>query len=158
MSKFVQEKTGEFVNMNIKRKNRYTDKIASLEKYYGLLNSWIKNFDLNIELKNPNYQHIFAIYHATQLCIEVITDLCAMIIKDSQYTPKDDYTNFKFLNDRGIISNELFQALKELNGLRNRIVHYYNGIIDEIALQSINRNFHNMEKIKDVFESWLKDK
>ncbi|MHA1129940.1 MAG: type VII toxin-antitoxin system HepT family RNase toxin, partial [Candidatus Helarchaeota archaeon] len=126
--------------MDSKRKNRYLDKIDSLRKYYQLLIEWFKDSDFDEINEYGNFKEIFAIYHAAQLSIEVISDLCAMIVKDLVQNPKDDYSNFEKLYTSKIITKDLFKALKELNGLRNRIVHDYNGLIDEIAWKSISEN------------------
>ena len=144
--------------MDDKRKNRYMDKIANLSTYHKLLSKWTNNFDLENDIKELKYREIFAIYHAAQLSIEVISDICAMIVKDTRINPKDNYTNFEILHREEIISTELLNTLKELNGLRNRIVHDYNGIIDKIAIQSIINNLSNIKLFKGVIESWLKEK
>ena len=132
--------------MDETRKNRYLDKISNLKKYYNLLNQWFKESDLDDLIKTGDYRQVFAIYHATQLSIETISDLCAMIVKNLNFNPKDNYTNFEILQRENIISDELFLALKELNGLRNRIVHDYNGFIDEIAWQSISNHLLHLEE------------
>ncbi|NHI95001.1 MAG: DUF86 domain-containing protein [Candidatus Lokiarchaeota archaeon] len=141
--------------MDDKRKNRYKDKIVNLSKYYELLNKWLKENNFEKIIKNLEYQEIFAVYHAAQLSIEVISDICAMMVKDSQINAKDNYTNYETLNRKGILSKDLLLALKELNGLRNRIVHDYNGIIDKIAFQSIVKNLPNIKLFKETVESWL---
>lgn len=144
--------------MDEKRTKRYGEKIANLVKYINLLEKWLKESEQDELVRNSNYREIFALYHAAQLGIEVTTDLCAMMVKDLQFIPKDNYVNFEVLKREGIISGELHGALKELNGLRNRIVHDYNGIIDEIALQSISTNLINLKSFKEIVEKWLKKK
>ncbi|MHA1264518.1 MAG: HepT-like ribonuclease domain-containing protein [Candidatus Helarchaeota archaeon] len=54
-----------------------------------------------------------------------------------------------------IINRDLFDALKELNGLRNRIVHDYNGLIDEIVWNSISQNLIYIESFVEAINSWL---
>ena len=144
------------MHMDEKRKSRYLDKVSSLKRYSELLDQWFESSDLGDCKKNGDYQKIFAIYHAAQLSIEVITDLCAMIVKDLKFNPNNNYSNFEVLYQEKIISAGLFNALKELNGLRNRIVHDYNGIIDEIAWKSILKNLTSITVFREVVESWLK--
>jgi len=138
------------------RKNRYLDKISNLKKYYSLLHEWINDSNFDDLNKNGDYREVFAIYHAAQLSIEVISDLCAMLVKDLQQNPKDNYSNFEKLHLVKIITADMYQALKELNGLRNRIVHDYNGLIDEIAWSSISKNLLFIGEFYKVVESWLK--
>ena len=143
--------------MDQKRKNRYLDKITNLKKYYQLLIKWVNDSNFDELNENGNYKDVFAIYHAAQLSIEVISDLCAMIVKDLVQNPKDDYSNFEKLYTEKIITDDLLKALKELNGLRNRIVHDYNGLIDEIAWSSISKNLQFIKKFRKVVELWLQN-
>ncbi len=81
-----------------------------------------------------------------------------MLLKDEKEVPRDDYTNISILEERGIISHDLALVLKELNGLRNRIVHEYNGLSDEIAFNSIETLLPEVEKFLRVVKEWLKTK
>jgi len=47
--------------------------------------------------------------------------------------PKDDYSNINIIRNKKIISADLAAKLREANGLRNRNVHDYNGLDNEIA-------------------------
>ncbi|MHA1292984.1 MAG: DUF86 domain-containing protein [Promethearchaeota archaeon] len=98
----------------------------------------------------------FAIYHAFQINTEIITDLTAMLVKDSKITPKDDYTNIEILRQNKVISRDLSDKLREIKGLRNRIVHNYNGLIDKIALERIINLLDSMEDFINGCEQWLK--
>lgn len=144
--------------MDENRKKRYQEKIGNLRKYHNLLKEWFIKSDLSDLNQEGDYKQIFAIFHAVQLNIEVITDLSAMIVKDLKYNPTDNYVNFETLHREKIITNDLFLSLKELNGLRNRIVHDYNGINDEIAWKSISDNLPHIEKFREAVEAWLEKK
>ena len=141
--------------MEKKREERYYDKISHLEKYLTLVQNWNKKEEIENYIKINSYKEIFAIYHAIQLITEIIADISAMIVKDIKNYPKDDYSNFQVLRDRDIISNDLYQSIKDLNGLRNRIVHDYNGLDDNIAFKSINNNFNNILEFKEKVIQWL---
>jgi uncharacterized protein YutE (UPF0331/DUF86 family) len=137
------------------RIQRYREKLEKLEEYRLLFSKWFYENSLqNLEAQD-NFQKIFAIYHTIQLMVEVITDIVSMMLKDSSLIVEDNYSNFKKLLKRDIISSELFQGLKELNGLRNRIVHDYNGLIDDIAWKSIEKNKKYIDKFKKVVKKWL---
>jgi uncharacterized protein YutE (UPF0331/DUF86 family) len=62
------------------------------------------------------------------------------------------------LYEKKILSSELKNALKEVNGLRNRLVHDYNGITDEIAYRSIMRLSKSVEEFAKAVEKWLSKK
>lgn len=46
-----------------------------------------------------------------------------------EYKSKGSYDNFEILKNRKIISIDVFDALCAITGLRNRIVHDYNGLV-----------------------------
>ena len=141
--------------MDEKRRTRYFDKLSSLKKYLFLLEKWFNDPNLKATIKNKNYERIFAIYHSAQLTVEVIIDISAMIVKDLELNPKDNYSNYETLFQNEIISFEIKKSLIELNGLRNRLAHDYNGIIDEIAYETLNKNITKITKFKDSVELWL---
>lgn len=60
-----------------------------------------------------------------------------MRIKDEKLMPKDDYPNIDMIEKNNLLRNELCHALRDMNGLRNRIIHEYNGLSDNLALDSI---------------------
>ncbi|ODS35451.1 hypothetical protein BEH94_06405 [Candidatus Altiarchaeales archaeon WOR_SM1_SCG] len=65
-------------------------------------------------------------FYKIQIGIEGIIDLAAMLVKDSGKDVGDDYYNLGLLEEEGIISEEMCEKLKKLNGLRKIIVHRYN--------------------------------
>ncbi len=77
------------------------------------------------------------------------------MLEDLSLIVEDNYTNFEKLLKRNIISPDMFQGLKKLNGLKNRIVHDYNGIIDETAWNSINENKEYINEFEKVVKKWL---
>jgi uncharacterized protein YutE (UPF0331/DUF86 family) len=87
--------------------------------------------------------------------VEAITDIVAMMVKDLGEIPKDDYTNLEIIHNKNIISSELKKVIKEANGLRNRVVHEYNGIVDEVAYASIMSLLEYIEEFTRVTEKWL---
>jgi len=52
---------------------------------------------------------------------------------------------------------ELYNTLKELNGLRIRIVHNYNGLSDQIAWDAISNNLVRISEFHEAIELWLKE-
>lgn len=137
------------------RKARYRDKLAHLEEYLDKLHLWLEGADLELLQQAENYERIFAIYHSAQLSIEVISDVASMCVKDLKFGPKDDYTNFSTLHKEGVIPDDLLPQLVELKGLRNRIVHDYNGLIDDIALTVISEKLSVFSIFKWVMDEWL---
>jgi len=107
------------------RIERYIEKLEHLKKLLDKLYDWTDNLEIN-EFLNLNLKEQFGIYHASQIIIEIITDIIAMNVKDLKIKPKDDYSNTECLEDQGLITNDLALSLKKLNGLRNILIHDYN--------------------------------
>lgn len=75
-------------------------------------------------------------------------DLVAMAAKELGFQVQDDETNIQNLTKTMGIDKELGNKLKKANGMRNLIVHRYNGIEDKRILQSI-------PEIKDLLTKWI---
>lgn len=91
-----------------------------------------------MSLSDVNTRDKFAIFHSYQIIVETVTDITAMIVKDIGKIPKDDYINFDILVKSSLFPKTTLNKLKQANGLRNRIVHEYNGLIEKIAFEAIN--------------------
>ncbi|VVB88904.1 Uncharacterised protein [uncultured archaeon] len=79
-----------------------------------------------------------------------------MACKDSKIVPKDDYRNIDSLYSQKIIDDSIKKALSESNGLRNRLIHRYNGLEDSIAFESIHALLPEFEYFAEVINKWLK--
>ena len=141
--------------MNIERKNRYKEKIAHLDRYLDLLTNWIGANSDSAKIQNRDTKDLFALYHAFQLSMEVIADLSSMVVKDSKRMVKDDYLNYQFLKEINIIPESLAKQIKDLNGLRNRIVHDYNGLVDIITIDGILEAIKLLPQYKECIIKWL---
>jgi len=97
-----------------------------------------------------------ASYKAFQEIVEASMDILAMMIKDQKLIPKDDYSNIEIANNKKLLTSELCTTLKDMNGLRNRIVHEYNGLADNIALRSMKRLLPQITNFMEQVEKWLK--
>ncbi len=141
--------------MDKERIKRYKEKQEKLSEYLSYLKEWTQ--DLKVEdFNKTNIKDQFSIYHAFQIVVEIITDLSAMVVKDLKKIPKDDYSNLESLIKDKIINKELSLRIKEANGLRNRIVHDYNSIEDDIAYKSILNILNSVKQFKEIVDEWLK--
>jgi len=126
------------------------------------LNELVQEFDNWTEALSEqdflrlNLKDQFAIYHALQLIIDIITDVIAMTVKDIKIKPKDDYSNIECLYQQGIISKDLREGLSKLKGLRNIIVHNYNGFDNRIAFKGMNEHYHFIKEFYKVIREWLR--
>jgi Uncharacterized conserved protein len=139
--------------MDGERLRRYIDKLGHIEERIEDIRSWlceVEDFD-DIDKKTR-----LAVYRAMQEVIEAATDVVAMILKDESKLPKDDYTNINKLFKIGIIDKSLREVLNEANGLRNRLVHDYNGLNDKIALKSIQHLLVPMSNFSEAVKKWMR--
>lgn len=143
------------VSLRKERIERYIEKMEHLHRYHQSLKKWVRNVDkkgfLSLKMKDQ-----FAIYHGFQLIIEIITDLIAMLVKDLKIKPKDDYSNIECLQEQKILSETLSKNIKKMNGLRNVIVHDYNGMDELLAFNGIKENLKNVKKFDEVMRKWLR--
>ncbi len=138
------------LEMNKERLMRYKAKLNYLENTIGNLEEWTGDINHEYFVNELNLQKKYGIYHAFQIAVEIITDITAMIVKDEKTMPKDDYSNISILVKKKIIDPLSGKNLKEANGLRNRIVHDYNGLNDSIA-------YERMIILIKSFKTFLKD-
>ncbi len=47
--------------------------------------------------------------------------------------------------------------MKEANGLRNRLVHEYNGLVRGIALESVKNVVLHVDEMLEDIEIWMKN-
>ena len=108
-------------------------------------------------LPNPSGIVLKGIFYNLSTAIESTMDMVAMLCKDLGIMPKGDYENIQSILDRGIIENELSQSLAKCNGLRNFLVHQYNGVDDTIVLSSIPNVKDALIQFIGILEEYLNE-
>lgn len=136
--------------MDKNRIARYVHKIRLIEERIGDIRSWEDDFAIDKRSR-------LAIYKSMQEIVEASMDILAMRLKDSKKPPMDDYANIDTAYESGIIDESIKHALKEANGLRNRLVHEYNGIDETLALESMESLFPAIETHIERTGQWLKE-
>ena len=116
----------------------------------SLVSKWlaegIEDDDIKTEL---------ALTKAFQEVCEAIMDLLAMTLKDSSVPPTDNYSNIEKALNIGVINVDQSMALREANGLRNRLVHMYNGIDMATFVQSATKLLPRLEESLEMITGWL---
>jgi uncharacterized protein YutE (UPF0331/DUF86 family) len=75
-----------------------------------------------------------------QELIEAAIDLNThILLQDGHRAPDDYYQGFTQLADHGVLPRELAEALAPSAGLRNRLVHEYEAIVDAIVLDAVRK-------------------
>jgi len=76
-------------------------------------------------------------------------DISTMPVKDLGRRAEDDYGNIEILQEIGILEEKLAERLKMCNGLRNWLVHRYNRVDRQLALNSV-------EDVKKILIEFIK--
>ena len=97
-----------------------------------------------------------AIYKEFQEAVEAVSDVCAMVRRGLNSSAKDDYSNIDFLVDKGILEEEMGEKLREANGLRNRLIHEYDGINDKIACYAIRELIEDLREFSLGVLKWIR--
>lgn len=139
-----------FTNMKEQRFKRYAKKVERIQHRLTSIREWSDGF-LTVEKDR------LATYKAFQEVAEAAMDIIAMMVTDEGLVPEDDYRNIQKLAQEAIFSDELQDQLKEVNGLRNRIVHEYNGLDHEIALESMKQLQPAITEFVGVVKRWLEE-
>ncbi|MBY8985320.1 MAG: DUF86 domain-containing protein [Candidatus Lokiarchaeota archaeon] len=142
--------------MEEERIKRYNDKLEYLNQTIKNLNDWTESIDSTEFIEQLELQKQYGIYHAFQIGIEIITDLISMIVKDVKLIPKDDYSNINIIKNKKIVNADLAAKLREANGLRNRIIHDYNGLDNKIAYSRLKNLLQYFQEFKVKAKEWLK--
>jgi len=142
--------------MEIERARRYMDKIDLIKERINDIKEWIGNVSMEEFMEDKKLR--LATYKAFQEIIEASMDISSMMIRDLNLIVMDDYSNLNMLHEKKILSMDVIDALKEGNGLRNRLIHRYNNLKEDIVFTSINRLLHYFEKFIEEVKKWLKKK
>lgn len=147
----------EIDNLDLDKKRiiRYKEKFEYFDKIFKNLINWTENLEVNESIRDENLEKYFAILHAYQILSETVADLIAMLLKDLNLIPKDDYSNIEILIEKNLLSNDLGKSLKKANGLRNRVVHKYNNINEEVAYRAILEFLNDLKQYKEQMKKWL---
>jgi uncharacterized protein YutE (UPF0331/DUF86 family) len=95
------------------------------------------------------------VFYDLSSAIEAMMDMIAMLCKDLGIMPRGDYENIQSLHKRNTISESLASRLAKCNGLRNVLVHQYNGIDEARVISSVRRVEEDMREFIRVVEGFL---
>ena len=137
--------------MEIERAKRYKDKTCIIIKRSNQIESWVQDLSYDQFLDDDRTK--LATYKAFQEIVEACMDIVAMMCKDLNLVPKDDYSNIEDLDK---IDRKTKASLAAANGLRNRLVHRYNQTDDRVALKSINALLPDLSDFVEMVELWIR--
>lgn len=80
-----------------------------------------------------------ALLYSLQVAVEISMDMIAMKVRDMGLKVEDDTTNIDKITGKGIISQIERDFLRQMNGVRNFIVHRYNHLDMSLVKEALSR-------------------
>jgi uncharacterized protein YutE (UPF0331/DUF86 family) len=136
------------------RRNRYREKVDRLDERLEDISRWGRPDSEEIVSRKKD---LFALKKAFQETVEAVTDLCAMFLADTGREVADDASNIQKCAGK-FYSEDLEGRLLEANGLRNRVVHDYNGFNERKGVESIKEAREVIEEFKKEVEEWIRER
>jgi uncharacterized protein YutE (UPF0331/DUF86 family) len=141
--------------MDLSRKKRYLDKLLIIRERTEFCEKKSKEL-LDSETNLIEEQDLYSLWYAFQTMVQSILDIIAMICTDEKIDPRSDGVNVNAIVNKGLLSSDHLEVVNEARGLRNILVHEYNGIISNQAINSISKLLPSLTQISKVFKEWLK--
>lgn len=94
-----------------------------------------------------------------QLQIEVCIDVAYLLVRELKLgLPEKEESVFEKLEEKGIISGEIFEKLREMKKFRNVLIHRYKQINNSLVYQNAAGNKRDFLDFKKEILSFLKKK
>jgi len=135
------------------RRRRYLQKLELIGLRMENILSWTRG--LSVEEFSSDEKTRLATYKALQEVIEASMDICAMMARDLGLCPVDDYSNVEKLTSRGVLKPEMGDFLRRSNGLRNRLIHEYNRLSDDLILKFVRSELESFKDFSMVVSEWI---
>ncbi len=135
--------------------SKINEKINDIQKY---LNELIEIVPNTLKEYESNKIIRAACERNFEKVVEAVTDLAFIFITLKKFrVPDDDIDSFKILEENGIISNELYNRLKDAKGMRNFIAHQYGKINDKLVYEAITEELEkDVKKFIDIIQKLIK--
>lgn len=138
------------MSMDEDRRHRYRDKILWIQDRAELIESWLK--EITPVDSRPDTKTLLAVFKAYQEVTEATMDIVAMFLRDQDIPSRDDYSNIDRIN---LFTDDQKKTLRAMNGMRNRIIHRYNGTDEILAITGISQAMPDIRLLVQVMEQWI---
>lgn len=120
------------------------NKIRKLQEYLGKL-SQLSKTDKQDFLSD--FRNTESAKYLLQVSIECCLDIANHIIASEKFRRPHDYVDsFRVLHEQDIISDNLIGNLEEMAKFRNRLVHIYWEINDDLIYEIIQKNLNDFNQ------------
>ena len=84
-----------------------------------------------------------------QLCIECVIDVCKLIVVQLRLgLPSEENDLFAKLEDKGLLSHQVAEVVRQMRGFRNILIHKYAAIDNELVYTYVNARLGDFESFK----------
>ena len=120
----------------MKQEDRYLSKV---ERFISE-EEFISNHSIQNEVTER------ALLYSLQVAVEISLDIIAMKVKEMGLKVDDDETNIEKIAGKGIILPGEADFVRQMNGVRNFIVHRY----DRIDMDVVNEALSRIGELKEI--------
>ncbi len=90
------------------------------------------------------------------ISIEAAIDVCNHVISRNKLRAPEDYADtFKVMSEAGAFEKEFMEELSKMARFRNRLVHIYWEVDDELVYSMLSEHIKDMEKFTEEFMAFL---
>lgn len=94
--------------------------------------------------------------HLLQVSVETCLDMAHHIVAGNGYrTPQDSFDTFVVLNEEKILPDDFLPALRQMTSFRNRVVHLYWDVDDQIVYQTVQDNLADLDRFAQLISDYL---
>ena len=125
-------------------KNKVDQKLLFMDTCLNKLKK-LKAFDKEIFIED--FTKVDSAKYLLQVSIEAMLDISSHLIARNRWgKPKDNKEHFQILSDNGIIDKNDVSIYFNMAKFRNRIVHMYFNISDEMIYDIVQNNITDFER------------
>ncbi|MBI3242368.1 MAG: DUF86 domain-containing protein [Chloroflexi bacterium] len=94
--------------------------------------------------------------HLLQVSVEACLDIAHHIVADDGYrTPQDSFDTFVVLNEEKILPDDFLPILRQMTSFRNRVVHLYWDVDDQIVYQTAQHRLVDLDRFAQLISDYL---
>ena len=91
-----------------------------------------------------------------QLCIECVIDVCKLIVAQLRLgLPSEENDLFTKLENKGLLSRQVAEDVRQMRGFRNILIHEYAAIDDELVYTYVSARLGDFESFKKEILTFL---
>ncbi len=134
------------------------EKISKLfSEIFNALNSLSELTNLGKKDFLENKHMVASAKYYLIVAIEASIDICNHIISRNRFRIPEDYADtFRIMEKEGILDKGLVEKLVEMSKFRNRLVHIYWEVDDEIIYDILVEDIQNIERLTEGLMGALK--